>query len=1321
MGWFSSLVGGVVGFFVGGPVGAAIGAGLGATKAGEKVVNTLVDFVVQPFMGILGIPDIPKNNETERQQGVLVTRRAGGATDIPVVYGQRKVGGIITYAETGPASSTPANKYLWVVYVLSEGPVEGLYELYIDDNQIDSKYIPQLNSGNLVTISDGKYANRVQMIYSKGQYYGAASASPVGTTLKNGLFKDCPRFTNRMVHNGLSCLFVRYEWLEVKTQEEANANPFSGSIPDIGAVLLGRRVASLVTTASESYEHGAVGYTERYSTNPAEILLDYLRHPRYGKGMKNSEIDWDSWRIAAAKCNTEVNYLKNETIRGPILTCNYVLDTSYTIFQNTKILLQGFRAYMPYVQGRYKLKIEDAGNPTNILSGAATIVAECVGSSQIIDASVLENRYEIMGDVVYTGIDRSNKYNQVVVTYVDPRTEYKWSTQQMVYPESESERLVYVAQDGGRENKLEITMPTITNFAIAYDFARILFNKSRYAESATLRVSSHAFELEPGDNIRIQNRILNFGNVPWRVVAIQHNDDYTFDIACVRNPDFIYPYTAVGQPDRVLPVYVPKGATVYYPVEIDRPDGALIPPTNSSGGGGAIGNPEPTVPTGPAGGGIGLPDGSNNTLGTNNAPKPAPELQPLTDVIDVINVTYTLNNGLLYGRVIFVQPPNALFAGVDFYFASAGRTADVFQIIQDRQTRGSGQLLSVLIGPLANISSLNAQFNQVDVFARVVYTTGELSQDFVRFQLDPASAPGSIATIGEIRQSTLQSSQAWPVSVAPPASRRDNAIERDSAEILIPVPQANLRTMTFRITQDVLAEGANFDVVGFNVYSKPASVTYYTLSRHTFAAGYVPGFLVNTPFTGSIGTAGQDSEYDLVIRLVYRDDRESSRQFYTRISVERPPGSANPTNALFGRQRTVEATTARSVITTNQAPPGAIGDPTQLRLGIDFLSAVGTDNGAAVTLTPPSESDRPFWSGTRIYYRPVLPGTNPAHERVDSYQTQIVGGLLPSIRVPLRHGVRYEMIVVALVLVGGQIVESTRALFGTGLVTNNVLDRNYSQQTNGNWAASWAFELTTTTQAMRRIGNPFEGDPNPVVNVQKLFSFSDYNLYLDIGASRRISDYIELTYDTGDIPNFSRLRIYRRTIGSNPGVGSPIANYWGVGRWDRVDVTGTGVQTVNLRLPVNYTEFNRWYERVRPWNEDDQGTGLYRTTNPPGLIPITNFIREVQLLLQIELTTGVSTDAILCTFQGFTGQLDYQDQLQGRPIPQRIAVQSTFNIRDSDFLPGYDRRLSEARTTDIPYTSRSYGGGWATIPGRFSAPYPLVDGYPPVRTGPAIV
>jgi hypothetical protein len=131
----------------------------GVVNAVAQVVSSVVNFVVSPFMSLFGVPDAPgAEAEAQRQQGVLVQTQ-GSNVNVPVVYGYRKVGGTVVYAETGSTN----NKYLWVAYVFAEGVVEGLHELFMDDNQLPASIVGRLNAGQTVDIAEGKYSGRVKL------------------------------------------------------------------------------------------------------------------------------------------------------------------------------------------------------------------------------------------------------------------------------------------------------------------------------------------------------------------------------------------------------------------------------------------------------------------------------------------------------------------------------------------------------------------------------------------------------------------------------------------------------------------------------------------------------------------------------------------------------------------------------------------------------------------------------------------------------------------------------------------------------------------------------------------------------------------------------------------------------------------------------------------------------------------------------------------------------------------------------------------------------------------------------------------------------
>ena len=176
-------------------------------KAVVNVVSSVISFIAQPFMGLLGgMPNMPDaGSEAQRQEGVLVQKQ-GSNSNIPVVYGYRKVAGVVSFAETGATN----NKYLYVAYVFSEGLVEGLREVYIDDWLLPVAQVANLNAGQLVTINADKYKDRVQMRWYPGAYFANPRSSTVGSQVKGDIFAEAPSFTPDMVYNGLAVLFVKH-------------------------------------------------------------------------------------------------------------------------------------------------------------------------------------------------------------------------------------------------------------------------------------------------------------------------------------------------------------------------------------------------------------------------------------------------------------------------------------------------------------------------------------------------------------------------------------------------------------------------------------------------------------------------------------------------------------------------------------------------------------------------------------------------------------------------------------------------------------------------------------------------------------------------------------------------------------------------------------------------------------------------------------------------------------------------------------------------------------------------------------------------------
>jgi hypothetical protein len=79
------------------------------------------------------IPDSPTMESIPEQnaKGVLVNKTSSNAP-LPVIYGQRKVGGTAVFMETSGTDNT----YLYMIMALCEGGVESCEKIYIDDKEV---------------------------------------------------------------------------------------------------------------------------------------------------------------------------------------------------------------------------------------------------------------------------------------------------------------------------------------------------------------------------------------------------------------------------------------------------------------------------------------------------------------------------------------------------------------------------------------------------------------------------------------------------------------------------------------------------------------------------------------------------------------------------------------------------------------------------------------------------------------------------------------------------------------------------------------------------------------------------------------------------------------------------------------------------------------------------------------------------------------------------------------------------------------------------------------------------------------------------------
>ncbi|POF97037.1 phage tail tip fiber protein [Pseudomonas putida] len=233
-------VGAVIGFIQGGPVGAAIGAGMAFYMAEQQEkLNTK-----SPM----------RDNEPSAQ-----TVRSSKAP-VRFILGRVSTGGVLVWAQEQAGDQTDG-EWLHLVYVLCEGPVDALENIYLGEEEIATY---------------GEHAT----------YELVVNPTQVNAFLK----ANCPDWKDEQIGRGLS--FVR---LSLKY----SAEKFPSGIPDARFIVRGR---------NDIYDprSGTAVYTE----NTALHILWYLRNRC---GVPDDEIVFDTFASGANICDESVANPDNTT------------------------------------------------------------------------------------------------------------------------------------------------------------------------------------------------------------------------------------------------------------------------------------------------------------------------------------------------------------------------------------------------------------------------------------------------------------------------------------------------------------------------------------------------------------------------------------------------------------------------------------------------------------------------------------------------------------------------------------------------------------------------------------------------------------------------------------------------------------------------------------------------------------------------------------------------------------------------------------------------------------------------------------------------
>ena len=501
-----------------------------ATKVFGKKINPFVALAVTLAISWLFRPKVPEQPDfgvtdfDNFEKGLLVNKQSNDAT-IPVVYGERLIGGTRVFVETSGTDNT----YLYICLVLAEGEINDITEIRVDDKAVTWASDLADNTAVEVNSSDSNFYKDSESLIRVEPHYGSdgQSASTLLSTLSS--------WGSNHKLSGLAYLAIRFKW---------NQDVFAG-VPKIQAKVQGKKVVTLDASLNES--------SPTFSTNPAFCLLDYLRNTRYGKGLATSEIDLQSFYDASQVCVTQVTpYSGGSDIN--IFDTNTAVDTSASIISNVREFLKGCRGYLPYSAGKYQLIIETTGS-----------------------ASITLTEDSIVGGYNLVSPDKNSKFNRVICSFVNPDRNFQ--IDEVQFPPIDDSGLPSADQhatmktaDGGFLLEGRFDFKTITSPYQAEEMAEIILRRSRDALSLSINVAFNSYDLAIGDIVNITHSSLGFSAKPFRVLSMTFNEDFTVGLGLVEHQDTHYSFASKTQATAVPSTTLPNPFTVQPPASVTLTD-----------------------------------------------------------------------------------------------------------------------------------------------------------------------------------------------------------------------------------------------------------------------------------------------------------------------------------------------------------------------------------------------------------------------------------------------------------------------------------------------------------------------------------------------------------------------------------------------------------------------------------------------------------------------------------------------------------------------------------------------------------------------------
>lgn len=426
------------------PVVAAVKAvaawKIGSFAIGQYIIGSVISYAIGQI--IAKKPKMPERFE----QGLKVNNTSNTYA-IPVVYGRRRIGGSEYRAVSGSD-----NRYLWRVMVISEGEIEEVEDILLNEKSVDHE----------------DYQHHV--------IYNVSHRGQSGDSADSTLDTYIPNWTDKHVGNKIAYIWVRLHF---------DTDVFPQGLPKLNALVKGKkiydpRLDSTVAGGSGSHRTSDES-TWEWSENPALCILDYLTNTIYGRGVPYEDIDLNSFMVEADYCDETITLRDaagNDLPNQKRYTCNGVVNPEEESLNILRDLLAACRGALVSPNDKFRLVIDKPANSVFTF-----------------------DEDNILGAWTITGAGTRGKKNRIQTRFFDKDNRYD----EAITLTTSSGGLDFLAQDNGRILQSDIAL-NFTDERIRADIlAQHLLKQLRLSWKVSFTCNIKGIAVEAMDVIAIKH------------------------------------------------------------------------------------------------------------------------------------------------------------------------------------------------------------------------------------------------------------------------------------------------------------------------------------------------------------------------------------------------------------------------------------------------------------------------------------------------------------------------------------------------------------------------------------------------------------------------------------------------------------------------------------------------------------------------------------------------------------------------------------------------------------------------------------------------